>query len=264
LSEADPGPGKSLASDARGDAPPTSSRPARQRKKKRRWGRAARNWVAGVAGPWIVRFWIGSLRVRIVREFLITDEPRIPRRGVFLFWHQRMLVLAGAYRHSGFRVLISQHGDGEMIARIIHGLGMSTIRGSSTRGGARACLEMLRALPSGPEDTIRLAITPDGPRGPRHVLQEGAIYIASRTGLPIYLVAVSARWHWKLPTWDGFLLPWPGSRAIVRISGPIQAPPDLDRDGIERLRAEAERGLRALTDETDQEFDALYPRGTRD
>jgi lysophospholipid acyltransferase (LPLAT)-like uncharacterized protein len=180
--------------------------------------------------------------------------PAAPSNGIFVFWHQRMFAFAGFFRNSGARVIISEHGDGEMIARIIARLGMEPVRGSSTRGGARAMLELLREKDS----RVNIAITPDGPRGPRHAFHEGAVYLASRTGLPIYPLAIAFKRYAQLPTWDGFIVPAPFTRALVRLGEAHRVPPDIDREGLEAARRRVEESLRTLTDTADREFARLY------
>lgn len=213
-----------------------------------------RNYLVGLVGPPLVRLWCGTLRVRWLgfpcRKGRLPGTPR----GIYVFWHQRMLALAGLFARSGFKVLVSQHGDGEMIARIVERLGMEAVRGSTTRGGAKAVLEILREK----GDRVMLAITPDGPQGPRYHFHEGAVYLASRSGLPIHLVAASFRRFVVLPTWDGFILPRPFTKALIRIGGTVPVPPDLDRDAIEETRARIEASLRKLTEDTDREFQDLH------
>ncbi len=239
---------------------PTSPSPAK--KKKRRWGRTFRNWFIGLIGPFVVRTWIRSLRLRLLGDLsVVNGAPRIPPSCICVFWHQRILLLAGSFPKSGFRVLVSQHGDGEMIARVIRGLDMKPIRGSSTRGGARACLEILREKEQ--NGRLNVGLTPDGPRGPPHVFQEGAIFLASRTGLPIHPITLSARRFLRLPTWDGFILPCPFTRAIAHLGEPLIVPPDIDREAAEKLRQEAERRLRELTESTDRDFNELYRKAAR-
>jgi len=232
-----------------------ASAPPRSKRKKKRWGRKLRNWFVGLVGPLLLRLWIRSLRLRGTEGMSSFKRcVNVPAGGIYVFWHQRLLVLTGACKSSGFRVLVSQHGDGEMVSKVLEGLGMKPVRGSSTRGGARACLEILREVDPG----MRIAITPDGPKGPPHVFQDGAIYLASRTGLPIYPITVAARHPWRLPTWDGFMVPRPFSRTLIHLGEPFHVPRDAARDAIERLRLEAERRLRELTDRTDRELDELY------
>lgn len=233
--------------------------PPIKRKKKRR-GRQLRNWIIGFVGPTLLRLWLRSLRLRGLGQLNSTRRRiQVPLGGIYVFWHQRILTLSAAFKGSGIRILISQHGDGEMISRVILGLGMIPVRGSSTRGGARACLEILR----GPNSDASLAISPDGPRGPPRVFQNGAIYLASRTGFPIYPITVTVRRCWYLPTWDKFLLPCPFSRALFHLGEPIVVPPDAGRETIEALRQEAESKLRELTEVTDREFEVLYATAQR-
>jgi lysophospholipid acyltransferase (LPLAT)-like uncharacterized protein len=241
-----------MTSDARG--------PAARRRRRRRWFRRLRNAVAAAFGPLVIRLWMGTLRIRWVGELVrIGGFPLGPGRGIYVFWHQRMLILAGLYSKSGFRVLISEHGDGEMIARVVDRLGMRAIRGSSTRGGARAVLELM----GGDNGAFNVAITPDGPRGPLHHVHLGAIYLASRSGLPLYAVGVASERGARLPTWDGFIVPYPFSRALIHVAPPIRLPPDLDREGLEEARRGLEARLREITDATDREFASLYRQGKR-
>ena len=103
------------------------------------------------------------------------------KRAIIAFWHDQQLMMPLAYRGSGAHILISQHRDGELIRRIVEGFGFSTVRGSTTRGGSTALLQLIRLGRTG-ED---LVVTPDGPKGPRHVVQKGVVYLAQVTGLPI-------------------------------------------------------------------------------
>lgn len=226
-----------------------------RRKRRRKLLRKLRNSFVGIVGPRFVRWWTRTLRVRYLG--VSEREGRLPRRpsGIFVFWHQRLLAFAGIFHHAGFKAIVSRHGDGEMLARVLGRLGIDSIRGSTARGGARALIEILKS--SDPEATY-LAITPDGPRGPRFAFREGAVYIASRAGLPIYPVAVSYGSCISLPTWDGFLLPCPFTRTLVRLGSRIEVPADLDRAGIEDFRRRAEAELEALTESTDAHFEELY------
>jgi len=223
---------------------------------RKRIGRALRNHVTAFIGPPIVRALACSLRFRFLCEGFRVENglPITPTNGIHVFWHQRMLAFAGYFRDSRARVLISQHGDGEMIARIIERLGMVPIRGSSTRGGARAILELIRAA----KEPVNIVITPDGPKGPRHRFQEGALYLASKTGLPIYPVTVAFARCASLPTWDGFIVPAPFTKALIRVADPVRVPPDLAREDVEPLRAKLEETLRTLTTTTDEDFEALW------
>lgn len=107
------------------------------------------------------------------------------KRMIIVFWHAQQLMMPLAYRGSEAFVLISQHGDGELIQRIIARFGLRAVRGSSTRGGTEALRELIRLGRSG----VDLVITPDGPKGPRHVAKMGVVQLAKATGLPIVPLA---------------------------------------------------------------------------
>jgi lysophospholipid acyltransferase (LPLAT)-like uncharacterized protein len=201
--------------------------------------------------------WLGALAIvalgRTLRiEWQGSEEVRIlglqGQKVIYAFWHGRMLLLAYLYRGQGARVLVSQHRDGEFIARIVARLGFTPVRGSTTRGGTKAFFE----LSSASRLATDLAITPDGPRGPRQYFQLGAVYLAHRTGLPIVPITWSAEREWLLSSWDGFAIPRPFSRCVIRIGSPIQAPPDADPSRLETVRERCEQELRVLTDEADR------------
>jgi len=107
------------------------------------------------------------------------------RHIILAFWHAQQLMIPFGYRGTGAHVLISQHGDGEIIARIIARFGHGAVRGSSTRGGAGALRALIKLGRSGRD----VAVTPDGPKGPRHVAKPGVIQLAKATGLPIVPLA---------------------------------------------------------------------------
>jgi lysophospholipid acyltransferase (LPLAT)-like uncharacterized protein len=107
------------------------------------------------------------------------------KRMIIAFWHAQQLMMPLAYRGSEAYVLISRHGDGELIQRIIARFGLRAVRGSSTRGGTEALRELIRLGRSG----VDLVITPDGPKGPRHVAKMGVVQLAKATGLPIVPLA---------------------------------------------------------------------------
>jgi lysophospholipid acyltransferase (LPLAT)-like uncharacterized protein len=130
-------------------------------------------------------------------------------------WHGQMLMCAHAHR-SPTAVMISEHRDGEIIAQVLAGLGHSAVRGSTSRGGARALLEAAKVLSAGTD----IAITPDGPRGPRHSFAPGALVLAHRTGAPIVAMGAYVNRAWRLRSWDGFEIPKPFARITIVYSAP--------------------------------------------
>jgi lysophospholipid acyltransferase (LPLAT)-like uncharacterized protein len=165
------------------------------------------------------------------------------RQCIFAFWHARMFPLVFTHRHRGAAVLISQHRDGEWIARIVSRMGYVTARGSSTRGGEAALLDLLDYAARG----TPIAITPDGPRGPAERVKPGLVYLASRSGLPIVPVAAVAQSSWVMRSWDRFRIPKPLTRVRLAYGTPIVIPPDLDEGSLEARRVEVEQALAGLT-----------------
>ncbi len=157
-----------------------------------------------------------SWRVRILgRDALMARQPDDPR-VVYTLWHGQMLpILWGHRQPTG--VLISEHRDGEIIARIVARFGFFGIRGSTSRGGARALLECVRTLRDGAD----VAITPDGPRGPRHSFASGALVVAFRAKTSIVPIVANVSRKWTLGSWDGFEIPKPFARVTVLYGAPV-------------------------------------------
>jgi lysophospholipid acyltransferase (LPLAT)-like uncharacterized protein len=127
---------------------------------------------------------------------------------IFALWHGQLLPLLWHHRDEGVKVLISEHRDGELVARTAESLGYGLIRGSTTRGGDRALISLVRELQAGRE----VAITPDGPKGPAEKFAPGALVAAQRSGSFILPVAASASRSWHLKSWDQFMIPKPFAR----------------------------------------------------
>lgn len=130
---------------------------------------------------------------------------------LFTLWHGQMLPLLWHHRNQGVAVLVSEHKDGELIARILGFMGYALIRGSTSRGAGRALLGVVRTLRGGSD----VAITPDGPRGPRHKFAPGAVIAANRADAPILPTVAHVDRFWKLSSWDGFIIPKPFARITV-------------------------------------------------
>jgi hypothetical protein len=194
----------------------------------------------GFGIAWLVRAWIGTLRYR--RVALAPDvDPLIPdqsRRFIYSFWHETLLLPALRYSRTPTKVLISEHADGELIAQACRHLGLGVIRGSTTRGGAKAIRQVVKL--GGKKN---LVVTPDGPKGPRRVVQSGIVYLAARTGLPIVPVGFGYHRAWRLRSWDRFALPYPFSPAVGVIGEPLMVPSDMDRHEIETWRAKVQMGM---------------------
>lgn len=173
--------------------------------------------VATLLGPGFLRALYATWRVREINTAGWQGLRAGRRPFIFALWHGQLLPLLVQHRSEGVKVLISEHRDGEMIARIAARLGLPSIRGSTTRGAARALLAMCDALASGGE----VAVTPDGPRGPARHFASGAIVAAHRAEAPIVAVGVSASRAWRLKSWDAFMIPKPFARVTVAYGDPM-------------------------------------------
>ena len=144
----------------------------------------------------------------------VVDSGRQP---ILALWHGRILPGLHYFRNRGIVVITSQNFDGEWIARILHRFGFGTARGSSSRGGARALVQLRRDLADG----RAAAFTVDGPRGPARVVQPGAVFLAGATGQPIVPYHVESDRHWTLTSWDRTQIPKPFSTVALVIGEPI-------------------------------------------
>ena len=180
-----------------------------------------------------------SLSIRTIGGEHLEQAREGGGRVLYAFWHEGLLVATYAFRRQGIQVLVSQHRDGELIARAIERMGYGTIRGSSTRGGTRALFRMAAAGASGDD----LGVTVDGPRGPRLEVKPGALVIAGRSGLPIVPFAVASRNPCVLSSWDRFMIPRPFSRAVIAIGEPLEVPGDAPIERLEPYRVELQRRL---------------------
>ncbi|MCK5739128.1 lysophospholipid acyltransferase family protein [bacterium] len=165
-------------------------------------------------------------------------------------WHGRLLLPAFYHRGQGIVAMVSQHGDGEIIARAIQQGGYKTVRGSSTRGGRQALLSMVRALKKNNAGTIM----PDGPKGPRHILKAGTLTIAQLTGVPILPLSFSADRAFVFRSWDGFMLPKPGARVLINYGAPITIPRRTTPEEFEEIRLDVETRLNQLEQNADDYF----------
>ncbi|MDQ6971634.1 MAG: lysophospholipid acyltransferase family protein [Mariprofundaceae bacterium] len=171
-----------------------------------------------------------------IRWTIVGTSPRDYQGEQYIhaFWHARLLMmLRVTIRWHGY-MLISEHRDGGFISDTLNLCGVDTVRGSSTRGGARAMLRMLRAVKN---EGRHIGITPDGPKGPAERVQKGTIQLAVKSGLPVVPVCYAASRYWRASSWDRFYIPQPFSLGVFVFGEPIAVLPDDDMDGaLERVQ----------------------------
>lgn len=160
---------------------------------------------------------------------------------IFCLWHNRLAISMVVHRRHPRKLaaLISASRDGALLAAVLGKFGVAQVRGSSSRRGPQALLE----LRSRGEMGYNLAVTPDGPRGPRYIVQHGVISLAQVTGLPIIAVTCNTRRKMILKSWDRFQIPLPFSRCEVILNKPLLVPREADAPRREELRQELEATL---------------------
>lgn len=206
-------------------------------------GRRFRVAVVSALGGFVIRLLGLTWRVRRVGGETFDEMLRRGEPFIIVFWHGEIVPVAWVHRNRGIAPLISRHADGEIIARVVEGLGYRTVRGSTTRGGVRALLETAQRVNEG----VTVGFTPDGPRGPRHVFAPGALIVAQRTGRPIVALGATASRAWRLRSWDRHLVPKPFATVTIRYSEPQYVNAGQARDA-EREQARFEGILGSLAD----------------
>jgi lysophospholipid acyltransferase (LPLAT)-like uncharacterized protein len=161
---------------------------------------------------------------------------------VMAFWHGRILPATYYFRRRGIVVITSENFDGEWIAGIIERFGFGTARGSTSRGGRKALLQLTRDLAAGNP----AGFTVDGPRGPARVSQPGAVWLSKTTGNPVLPFHLEASRHWTLNSWDRTQIPKPFSTVAIAMGEPFQVPPDADDERIALACRDLDARLHAL------------------
>ena len=187
--------------------------------------------------------WIGYLAVLLIGHSLRWEvfgwenyeaTRTMGKSFIFTCWHCEIFSATWFWRKRGIAVMASRNFDGEYITRIIEKHGYKGVRGSSSRGGARALVEMIRALRTGRE----VGATVDGPRGLRHIAKPGVVLLSKATGAPIFCFHIVPRRAWIFrKSWDKTEIPYPFSRAAIFIAPPLVVPPDADaREQAQKLQ----------------------------
>ena len=197
-------------------------------------------------GKWTVE------RADIPANLLCNKQPFI-----VVFWHGRLFMSATAWRFERpFNMVISEHPDGQLISGTVKHLGISTISGSTTRGGSKVLRQLLRSLNKG-ECT---GITPDGPRGPRMRAKKGVIEAAKISGVPIVPLTYSARPSWLIASWDKLMIPLPFAKGIFKWGDPVYVPKNSNATDIKELTNSIEVGLNQITMELDKRLGINGPQ----
>lgn len=200
-------------------------------------------FLAGM-GAGILKTLFLTLRLRIEdRSGLL--EGRLAGPVILCFWHNRILGITFAYNaiypggRRGVTVLTSPSKDGEILARLVGAFRMGAVRGSSSRRGFQAQRELVRLVREGRD----IAITPDGPRGPKYTLGPGVVQLAQATGAPVLPLHARFSRCVRMKTWDGFIIPLPFSKVSVTIGAPVHFPETPTDEAFEKARRHLEELL---------------------
>lgn len=198
--------------------------------------------LAAAAFHFLIKLIGSTLRFEIEGEDPRAELSSLNKVPIFAIWHDRIFASTYFMRNDGIVVLTSKSFDGEYIARFLTKFGFGSIRGSSSRGGVRGLVEMIRFMKAG----LPMAFTVDGPRGPRYEVKSGPILLAKKTGNPILPFVIECRKYWQVKSWDRLQIPKPFSLARVFFAEPVSVDADIDDDGIELKREELQRKLLEL------------------
>ena len=200
------------------------------------------SWLGTVAARGIVR----SLRLEykaLEQPVVMPPQAEPEPRMLYMLWHETLLVPLTHYACPMVSTLVSKHADGQLLANFVQNLGLSAIRGSTNKGGMQAVREIIRDVTG----CRHLAITPDGPRGPRRVVQPGAVYLAAKTGMLLAPLGVGLRSCWRAKSWDRFAVPKPCTRAKV-VSGKVfEIPKKVRTEDLEHYAKLAQAELDRVT-----------------
>jgi lysophospholipid acyltransferase (LPLAT)-like uncharacterized protein len=200
--------------------------------------------LLGTLAGRLIQVWCSTLRFEIIDRCGITTAGGIPRPVIYSLWHGNVFTLPAAWsracgKHRRAVVLASASHDGATLARAVSIFGIGAIRGSSSRRGVAALIGLRKAL----RENFDTCITPDGPRGPRHVVQQGIIKLAETSGALIVPIHVGFASFRKVRSWDRFAIPAPGSKVRVIFDEALAVPAGLSEDDFETWRRRLEETM---------------------
>jgi len=209
-------------------------------------------WAAPRLAGGLIRALHRLLRWSLLNESAVLSLHQAGRPYVHAFYHDQLLMMTYSYlgRQHGRRlvVLSSRHRDGEYVSRTLERLGHQMVRGSTGRGGVAGLKEIIRHLRDGRD----VAFATDGPRGPRHQVQMGAVEAARLGRAPLVPVALGVSKKKTLRSWDAFQIPIPFAKAVLIYGDPIEVPFDADRRAMELKRLALQEELDRLTGEAER------------
>ena len=201
--------------------------------------------AAGWLGTQFARVLVRSLRFeyKALGPPVMPPQPEPEPRAIYLLWHETLLLPLTKYACPEVSTLVSKHSDGQLLGGLIETLGLSVVYGSTNRGGMQAVREIIRDVTG----CRHLAITPDGPRGPRRIVQPGAVYLAAKTGMKLAPLGVAYYRPWRARSWDRFALPMPCTRAKVVSGKMFDVPSKIRTEELNEWVAKVQLEMDRLT-----------------
>jgi len=204
--------------------------------------------LASAGGSLLMRSLGVTLRLHAHPHKAVAKHRRDGGGLIFAMFHGPHFPVLWSYRNHGLCVITSRSADGEILTRIMTSFGYTAVRGSSSRGGTRALVDLARLVSAGRDTGIAV----DGPRGPRLIVKPGVVLLAKLTNCMIIPIGSSLDRYWQINSWDRYRIPKPGARALVVCGDPIDVPADADDDLIEHLRGQLEHRMIELQNRTDE------------
>jgi len=218
-----------------------------------------KSWLIGWIGYFVINLIGRTVRWQSEGDSYLEEIYQSGNRAIFTFWHGRIFPATYYWRKRGIVVMTSMNRDGEAIAQCIRRFGYGTARGSSSRGGFRALVELARRIREGRDG----AFTIDGPRGPKYVAKQGPVLLAMKTGSAIFCFHISMKHKIQLKSWDEFQIPLPFTRALVLKAQPIWVPPDASEKQLRDLHEHMQNVLDALRKDGDARWQSTAPASSR-
>jgi len=196
-------------------------------------------FLADYLGSFLIKLLKSTLRIKLIGTDYLNAVKNSGKGCILILWHGEMMIPMMYLIDRGIYALVSQHRDGEIIARILKGLGYNLIRGSSSRGGEKVFLQMVKVL----RGNEVVAITPDGPQGPYRKMKSGTAYLAQKSGYPIVPIFCCAKSKKVLKSWDKFIIIMPFSKCVISYGEPIYVEENLGKDELEKFSKELENKI---------------------
>ena len=197
------------------------------------------NWIY-IPIAIFLKIWYLTLRKSM------TGSYNPDKQAILNIWHNRILFCAFPFSKEYLKrtnAIISPSRDGQYIADVLAALGLQSVRGSSSKNGAKALIASIKALRSG----LNVSLTPDGPRGPKYCVHPGTVALASKTGVPILPYALNCSNYWELKSWDNFQIPKPFSKLEFHLAEPIHVPEKLSDEQVKEYCEKVRVALMAVT-----------------